>query len=812
MRFLNEYRSVLFALFIIVIVNLIAFVSFKKTNSVSNKISQTITTSVPPSIVARQMFIELRSAENHARTYYLTEEFENLRDFYKTTYLIQWYHAQLGKFRGEFKEDAYIIDTIIALSKACINDLKRQSNSNAPKKIIGELDELSNKIDELYARYPSLKNDADVALNEDTLQARQGFLKRLFSRKKQSKDSTRSKVSSPPKIDPTSSIVKGKLITAVNAAKSSQSKIIQETRKAEYELAKSFFVSRERINALIDTLSLHEERRRIGNSKTANDELSKLKTFTIVSTFLLSLFLLALIFFIYMYIRKKIEFAKMLIGARNEAERLAKAKENFLSDMSHEIRTPLNSIYGFSELLLNSPLNSEQKTQVNIIRNSSGYLAKLINSILMNSRLNSGKMDLNETNVNLEEELHEIYLLLKEQAKRKGIVLSFSLIESDIVNVRLDINKFKQILFNVVGNAIKYTDRGEVVLRIEQSSNNKDCLLIRVKDTGIGIEADVIPKLFYEFERGRGAIQDKYIGTGLGLAITKKLVDRLGGTILIESVVNVGTEVTIEIPFKKSDVIVSNLYDIKNITLPFLQDKCILIADDEEYNRILLKTLLIKHGPKIIEAVDGKEAVAFIRNNDVDLIIMDVRMPEMNGIDATQEIRKFDKRVPILGATAVMNDDKISRCKAAGMNDVIFKPFTLEELAEKLNTLFKQNGIRGEHRTSGSINLKALNNDDIGNEDIQSELIAIFYKSLNSTCEEINKAYQLGNFKKVSECAHKLIPSCKHFEATKMVEVLKILERNGEGGAINMNEYSKAMEILNQEVIIINKQLVPLLK
>lgn len=808
---LNEYRSVLFALFIIIIVNLIAYVSFQKINGVSNKISQTITTSVPPSIVARQMFIELRSAENYARTYYLTEEFENIRNFYKTTYLIQWYQAQLGRFRNTFPEDTSVIDSIIILSKSCIVDLKRQSNYNGPKKIIGELDELSNKIDELYARYPSINNQTDITLNPDTLKVRQGFLKRLFSRNKQVKDSTQLTPSTPPKSNPPNLLVKEKLKTAVKSAKSSQSKIMQEARKTEYELAKSFFISRERINSLIDTLSIHEERRRINNSRTAKDELSKLKIFTIVSTFLLSLFLLALIFFIYMYIKKKIEFAKMLIGARNEAEKLAKAKENFLSDMSHEIRTPLNSIYGFSELLLSSPLNSEQKTQVNIIRNSSGYLAKLINSILMNSRLNSGKMDLNEANINLEEELHEIYLLLKEQAKRKGILLSFSFIEHEIVHIRLDINKFKQVLFNLIGNAIKYTDKGEVVLRIEQSSD-KNCLLVKVKDTGIGIEAEVIPKLFHEFERGSGAIQDKYIGTGLGLAITKKLVDRMGGKIQIDSVVHVGTEVTVEIPYKKSDVKVTNYGDLKSISLPFLQDKSILIADDEEYNRILLKTLLSKHGPKIIEAIDGKEAVSFVRNNDIDLVIMDVRMPEMNGIDATVEIRKFNKGVPILGATAVMNDDKIKKCKLAGMNDVIFKPFTSEELAEKLNALFKENDKKGEHVSTKSINLRALRNDDIGDDDIQNELITIFYKSLNSTCEEINSAYQLRNFKKVSECAHKLIPSCKHFEATKLVAALKFLERNTDIGTENRDDYVKAMEILNQELIIINKQLVPLIK
>lgn len=814
-KILNEYKSLFFAFLIIVIVNVIAYVSFQKISAVSDKISLTLKNETPASLVAKQLMIELRTAENYARAYYLTDDKESLRNYYKTTSSLQQILAQLNNY--DLGTDNALIDSITHFSKLMVYSLKSQSYLNNPKQVVGELDELSKKIDILYTQPTSTANAVSVQVKQDSIKKKEGFLKRMFSRKKKTKVPEKPVTSETPVDNNVNQDVKGELKVAVSTAKNSQSKIITANRKSEYELSTTVFTYREQINSLIELLRLHEDARKAGNTKIATDELRKLKIFTLATTALLSLFLLALIYFIYVYNKKKVQYVAMLDGARKEAENLAMAKESFLNNMSHEIKTPLNAIQGFSEVLANSAMNTEQKKQITIIKNSATYLSKLINNILSNARLNSGKTRLNPVEVNIINEIKDIVILLQQQALNKGFELKLDVFDCKVTTLIIDIDKLKQILFNLLGNAIKFTSAGHVLLKVMNSSDEVPALIMEIKDTGIGIKEETLPNLFQEFEQGGEQTQATFGGTGLGLVITKKTVLQLGGKISIESKFNAGTTVRITIPYQPANKNPEQEKKQELFDLNYLKDKKILVVDDEEYNRLLLRAVLAEYNPFFVEAKNGKEAITAAASEAFDLIIMDIRMPELNGIEATQEIRKQHNMVPILGATAVMNEEKIARCTQAGMNDIIFKPFSKAELAIKLEQIFNpqhnKQSKANEKTVSNepSINFKGIIASTQGDEPFRKELILVFHKSLNDAVVQINKLFDEGKYDMMGERAHKIIPSCKHFETHRLLTALRFFEQTSNSSPIDIAKYNLNLALMNEETELINQALTPYL-
>lgn len=790
-----------------------AYVSFQRINVVSERISLSLKNEYPASLIAKNLEIELGAAENYARTYYLTDDKESIKNYHNAIYNIQYLLLNLNTH--QFIEDSTIIDSITYFSKELVRALKSQSYSKNPKLIVYELDELSDEINEIY-NSEKLNHD-NVVNSKDTSVKKKNFFKRLFSRKKDLNEKNKIKELNNREAQLKQLEIQGQLKDAVIATKSTQSKLIDENRKSEFELTKTIFICKDRISELIERLIIKEDKRKAINAIIAGNELDKLRTFTLFSTALLSVFLLTLIYLIYAYIRKKAQYEKLLVKAKDEAETLAIAKESYLNNMSHEIKTPLNAIQGFSEILGNSDLSIEQKKQLNIIQKSTVYLNTLINNILTHARLNSGKVVLFETKVNIKNEINEIYQLLLPQAQAKKIQFELIFNECEDAFLIIDIDKLKQVLYNILGNAIKFTSKGSVTLEVSQSKIKFSSLNFVIKDTGIGIDSKTLPKLFEEFEQGSAQTQVQFGGTGLGLVITKKIVHLLGGQIKLNSVINSGTEVIFNIPYNLPADKLTNVEFEKTFKFDYLANKKILIVDDEEYNRLLLRTILTNYGPAITEANNGIKALLALKETNFDLIIMDIRMPEMNGIEATIEIRKGNADVIILGATAVINEEKITSCKQAGMNDIIFKPISMEELSVKLNKLFtlpneRENTVDSDIKSiDTSINLNAIDHDTGGDEKFKKELIKVFHKSLNETVAHINQLVEDNNYNLISEKAHKIIPSCKHFETHRLLTALRYIEEKNNISAFDSLKYKQQIAIINDELVKINKFLSPFL-
>jgi PAS domain S-box-containing protein len=390
-----------------------------------------------------------------------------------------------------------------------------------------------------------------------------------------------------------------------------------------------------------------------------------------------------------------------ILKEKQLAEASNKAKSDFLANMSHEIRTPLNGILGFSEVLMNTKLTDFQKQSMETINQSSHLLLKIVTDILDFSKIESGKFELYIEKCNLIDLIKQVIKLVKSKSAEKQIDLNFSLDKNVPKYIWADHMRLKQILLNLLTNAIKFTSKGEVKLSIStiDAFENKSLLRFSVSDTGIGIKKKSRAKIFRAFVQEDSSTSKKFGGTGLGLTISNQLLGLMNSQLQLKSKFKSGSAFYFEVEFKtSSDVEVENeLIFIPSEPINFEMPKeieneklKILIVEDNKINMLLIKTLVKKILPNgiIIEAFDGKEAVKQFSEVDPDLILMDIQMPVMNGHEATIKIRKLQggNKVPIIAVTAGVSAEEKEKCIEIGMDDYVPKPIlrnTLENAIVK---------------------------------------------------------------------------------------------------------------------------------
>ncbi len=386
-----------------------------------------------------------------------------------------------------------------------------------------------------------------------------------------------------------------------------------------------------------------------------------------------------------------------LITAKENAEKASLAKAQFLSTITHELRTPLYAVTGLTHLLLEESPTENQKEHLNSLKFSGEYLLSLINNILDLNKLEAKKVEMLESSFNLQKRITDVLVALKNSAEDKNTKLHLEFDPTIPQKLKGDPLKISQILINLIGNSIKFTEDGDIWVRVKKlNQNDKQALLkFEIEDTGEGISKEKQKAIFENFTQGSLQINRKFGGTGLGLSIVKNLLNLMDSEIHLESDLGEGSIFYFELKFEALEAAPAEGRAAKNeipepLSNDIMRNKKILIVEDNKINQMITRKILEKNKVICDVADNGSIAIEKVTNNPFDLILMDIHMPGISGIEATKEIRKFNEHIPIIALTAVTLDENLDEFYLNGFNDIIPKPYKTEEFFQKINKYLSQ--------------------------------------------------------------------------------------------------------------------------
>ncbi len=478
-------------------------------------------------------------------------------------------------------------------------------------------------------------------------------------------------------------------------------------------------------------------------------------------------------------ITKQKELETQLLFDKNRAEAIAEFKTQFLANMSHEIRTPLNAIVGMTrelKLIANSP---QQKEYINVAQVASVTLLSIINDVLDYSKLEAGKLSLENRPFSIHEVIENAVILVAGKIKDKQLEFEYVKSEVNIPLIMGDGIRLQQCILNLLSNASKFTQVGKIEIKIfvVKEDHQQVYISIEVNDTGVGMDPAYLERVFEKFSQADETISRKFGGSGLGLSITKSLVEMMGGEIHIASKKHQGTQVQLHIPFRKSHEEIQH-FEGDNTTADYsLSGMRVLVVEDNALNRAVANAFLCRHGVSVTEAHDGIQALEMVSNDSYDLILMDIQMPTIDGIEACKIMRSKGIVIPIIALTANAQQTERTKCLTAGMDDYLVKPFEEVEIIQTLSKYFRKSEMRTSNNntmsSAPSFGLERIK--DLVGEDPQvvNSIVQLFVREGTRIANEVHQAINEKNIGVIRARLHELRPNLHNMG---MDEALQALE------------------------------------
>ena len=726
-------------------------------------------------LIIRDITTDLDKAESSVRMYRLTRNRQDIKPYYT---IIGGIDNKIDSLRSASSNDTSLLPQMDTISSLIEENML----------VWNEMIDLYHTDSlEIYVRTLTAKIAVGTLNKKNT---KYSILKRVFSRKAIKEQELQEELEQQQK--------QKEIISSLNRMEQQDSIKNSLLLATETKLASTGNEIRERLYLLMSRMENEVIRSIKMNSAAAeslaNQTFQRLAVFAVLATLLI----ISVLMVVVRYVRKTREYQKALEKSRVETEQLARTKELFIANMSHEIRTPVNAIHGFTEQLFHEPLNEKSQEMLGVVKSTSEHLMQVVNDILDFSRLQNARIELEKNHFLARQLFEDVKTLFTRNATANHSRILCKV--SDTVPQVLygDSHRLKQILLNLAGNAVKFTRNGEILISADASEKENDQLdlIVCVSDNGIGINKEMQNRVFEDFIQAEAGTSRKYGGTGLGLSIVKKLVELHQGEIKLDSLEGKGTTVTCILPYHTGNISYIETSAEKIVIPEKIRNSRILIVDDEEYNRLLFKTIFSRWGVKYDEADDGTKAIEKIKNGgNYDLVFMDARMPGLDGLEAADFIRDRlgikTEEMPIVGTSATHAVNDLQLYLSSGMNGFLPKPFTEKMLLDTMLSLlpakkkerapvFSGTGITGAAGTGTPVNLSNIYH--LANNDLSfvKQLVTTFIESTEQGLTGLQDAINSRDLHTIHEIAHKISSPCKHVGAESLYARLKLIEQQSE--------------------------------
>ncbi len=783
------------------LIGYMAIYAYERFSETTNEIQQDLRPDLRL-VTAKSLLNSINDAELHVKSFRITDDPDYLANFYTAVQQVETKLANFHSYTTALNEEANLVeldalDTLINQKIEVLNELLFLQDGIRTQKA---LDEVVEKIELSTETDTIVKNNGAT---DDDKKLKRGW---LFKKRKVE--------------EPEDSIIKvdvvrvEKISDDLSDIRRKEMRYTRAYKEREIALIVKDEVISKKINAFFDDFEIEERNRLKENTLKTEKNIQKTNRQIAWLCTVAGLLLLIMAAVIISYVRKNQRYQNVLHDAKIKAEEMSEARKKFLANMSHEIRTPLNAIIGFSEQIGTQPLNNDQEKYLGMVKKSSDHLLHVVNEVLDFSKLQESKIQLEKIPFSTTDLFKELDEYLKMSLVASPVNYAVDVDPKLPAYLLGDLFRLRQIIYNLLSNALKFTANGEIKIAVDvKQLGTQQCIVeLSVSDTGIGIDEQHINKIFEDFEQATAGTSRNYGGTGLGLSIVKLLVDLHKGELNVTSELGKGTTFSIELNYEIGEKQQED-HPLPAST-PFLsKNNYVLIADDEDFNRKLLISILKKHNVRVDEAVNGQEALEKVKANNYDVLLTDIRMPLLTGKELTTAIRSLPdpqkNKLSIIALTAAVSEEDIADYHKIGFNDTLPKPYNENQLIALLkkhitSTPVKSNQPIDEAPADTALDFSQLKSLSGSDDDFYYDMIQTFITGTSTGVAELIGALEEKNHKQAREIAHKIATPCNHMGAKMLYGILKEIE----------NQVQKTGQVseISQKIIALNKATTSALK